>query len=223
MRVLTCAIFIAATIGFLAGTSFSEDPAPSEKEQMEAFMKAMEALGTPGGEHKILAGMAGEWDADVKMWGMGQEEQSKGASSSKMVFKGRFLQTSYEGTMHGKPYRGVGMMGFDNLKKHYHMSWYDNGSTAAYTMTGTGSDDGKVLTLTGMWEGPGGMKMNTKFVYTLKDADTFTMEHYTVNGGKETRDMIMTYTRKKAAAKPAAAARRAGRACCPPGYVGPGY
>ncbi len=217
-RWIGCIAIIAGTIGFMAGTGFGEDPKPDMEAQQKAMMDLMFKLAEPGEQHKMLAKMEGEWDVAARAWPMGKLEETKGHCVNRMVLGGRYLHTTWKGEMFGKPHHGIGMMGYDNGKEHFHSQWYDSMSSACYTLTGQAAKDGSGIASNGLWEMklPDGntMKMATKMVYTFKDADTFVMEHYSVNQGKEVREMELTYTRK---------AKRVAPGCCPKGSKGPGY
>ena len=224
IRNVTCALIVAASVGFFAGTAFTEDPAPDMEAQQKAMMDLMFKLAEPGEHHKTLAKMEGTWDVVSRAWPMGKLEESKGECINKMVLGGRYLHTTWKGEMFGKPHHGIGMMGYDNGKQQFHSQWYDSMSSACYQLLGQMTEDGKGISSDGLWEMklPDGnvMKMKTRMVYTFKDADTFVMEHYSVMEGKEVREMELTYTRRKAEA---AAPRRVAPGCCPPSGRGPGY
>lgn len=232
LRKFAIALLVAAGVGFTAGTAFTEDPAPDMDAQQKAMMDLMFKLAEPGEQHALLARMEGEWDVATRAWPMGKLQESKGWCRNRMVLGGRYLHTDWKGEMFGKPHTGIGMMGYDNGKQHYHSQWYDSMSSACYQLIGQASDDGSSISSIGTWEMklPDGqeMKMKTRMVYTFKDADTFVMEHYSVMGDKEVREMELTYKRRKPAQEPAqepaqAPARRAGPGCCPPRGKGPGY
>lgn len=222
IRKLACALIAAASIGFLAGTAFTEDPAPDMEAQQKAMMELMEKLATPNEHHQLMAKMEGDWDVHSRAWPMGKLEESKGRCTNTMVLGGRYLHTDWKGEMMGKPHHGIGVMGYDNAKQQYHSQWYDTWQTGCYQLHGQASEDGSSISSDGTWEMklPDGniMSMKTRMVYTFKDADTFVMEHYSIQGDKEVREMELTYTRRKPAAKP-----RVAPGCCPPSAKGPGY
>ena len=220
-RTLTCALIATLSIGFLAGTAFTEDPAPDMEAQQKAMMDLMMKMATPGEPHAVLASMEGDWDVHSRAWPMGKLQETKGSCTNKMVLGGRYLHTDWKGEMFDMPHHGIGMMGYDNAKAQYHTQWYDTMQTGCYQLTGQAAEDGKSITLNGSWEMklPDGneMKMATKMVWTFKDADTIVMEHFSVMGGKEVREMELTYSRRKPAPK------KANGRCCPPTGKGPGY
>jgi hypothetical protein len=218
MRWLASAVLVAGTIGFLAGSAFTEDPAPDEAEMMKMIME----LATPGAAHQQLADMAGDWDVDATMWMTpGEPIASKATSKGTMALGGRYLATEYSGTFQDMPFNGRGVLAYDNFKKQYQSVWFDSMSTSLSLETGSMSDDGKTLTMNGAWEGPMG-KVPFRNVYAFESKDRYTLTAYHTMGGEEAKTMELVFTRSapKAAAPAPAPAR--GR-CCPPGTRGPGY
>src|SRR6187401_2277448 len=89
-----------------------------EVDQQE-MLKKMEAAGTPGPAHKALEALVGNWKAEVKCW---QEpgsspNVSQGTAKTSWILNGRFLEEEFQGEMMGKPFTGVSLMGYDNLKQ----------------------------------------------------------------------------------------------------------
>jgi len=221
MRWLVSAVLVAGTIGFFAGTSFSEDPEPSEEEMMKMMME----LAKPGPGHETIDPMVGDFDVASKMWSPGADPVvSKASATTAWQLGGRYAGTDYQGDFQGMDFHGRGVMAFDNFKKQYQSIWYDSFSTNIMIMTGTGSEDGKTITMTGTWDGPMG-KIPMKHVYHVEGPDTHTLTAYMSSPEGEMKHMELTFTRKKAAATPAAApAARANSRCCPrPTTKGPGY
>lgn len=98
----------------------------------------------------------------------------------------------------GHPYSGIGITGYDNLRKRYVSTWIDTMGTGIFMMDGTAGPDGKTITLRGQHDEPGGGHMTHRAVWKLVDADTQTFEMYGDHGdGKEMKMMEMTYTRKR--------------------------
>ena len=218
MRWLVSAVLVAGSIGFFAGTGFSEDPEPSEEEMMKMMME----LGKPGPGHKAMEPMMGDFEVDSKMWMNDPEPiQSKATSTSDWVLGGRYATIDYKGSFQGMDFHGRGVMAFDNFKKEYQSVWYDSFSTNILYMTGSASDDGKTITFTGTWDGPmGAMKM--KHVYQIVGPDTYTLTGYMETPEGDQKHMELTFNRRKAPA--AAPAVRVNRRCCPkPTTKGPGY
>ncbi len=177
-------------------------------EQMEKAMKNMQEAGTPGENHKLLADyMVGEWTYENKMYHGPEPEVSKGTCTTKAFYDGRYVHAVHKGTINmpgadGKPtevpFEGTAMNGYDNVKKKFVGTWVDNFSTCIVVVEGTYDAKAKTITYTG--EMPDCMNDNKpcKFreVVRLVSKDKHVLEWYQEMGGKESKTMEITYTRK---------------------------
>ena len=95
-----------------------------EMEMMVAHWK----LHTHGASHRMLAGMAGSWNARIKIWSEPDKPstESSGWSEQKMILDGRFLHQEFNGEMMGSPFIGIGITGYDNGSKQYVSNWMDS-------------------------------------------------------------------------------------------------
>jgi hypothetical protein len=123
--------------------------------------------------------------------------EATGTAEMKVLLDGRFLQQEYSSTMMGHPYSGVGITGYDNMSKKYVSTWFDSMGTGVFTMEGSGSPDGKTITLKGSHPEPGGGKMTHRAVWKIVDDNKQTFDMYgSHHGGKEMKMMEIVYTRK---------------------------
>jgi hypothetical protein len=191
---------------FLSAPASADHPKDQAKEAKaaattpahDAMMAEMMKNATPGKEHEVLKSMGGKWKATIKAWGgPGEPTVSQGTMDNDVEFGGRMLTGKFKGDMMGMPMEGLSLMGFDNKKQQYWSFWADNMSTAAMMMYGTGSADGKTITLKGSGDGMDGKPTDYVMTTKLVDADThvFTME--SMMGGKMTPMMEITYNRNK--------------------------
>ncbi|CAN5392488.1 hypothetical protein BH09PLA1_BH09PLA1_04030 [soil metagenome] len=176
----------------------SPEAAKMQKEMEDKMMQA----GMPGPEHKEMMKSAGDWDAQVKFLDMATgkwSEPTKGTMHMEPIMDGRYMQMTFEGSMmmNGQtmPFKGMGIMGYDNMKKKYFSTWIDSMSTMMMKSEGTKSGD--TLTLMGsMPDGMGG-ESKTREVMKHADADHMSYEMYCDMMGKEMKMMEISYTRKK--------------------------
>jgi len=178
-----------------AGTAAAKK-APSQEEMMAAMMKAA----TPGPEHLKLKSLEGKFTADVTMTDpTGKEEKSTGSMKNEMILGGRYLKQDYSGTMMGMPFKGGGLVGYDNVKKKYTMLWVDELSTQMMISEGAFDESAKTLTTTCSMVCPGDdAKKNFKQVVTWADDDHHTFDMYEVTPeGKENKCLTIKYTRVK--------------------------
>ena len=66
-------LLAVAGLAFAAGHFFTDAtsvafPPPGQEEQMSPETKAWMEAGTPGKHHEILNALAGQWDAEFKIW-----------------------------------------------------------------------------------------------------------------------------------------------------------
>ncbi len=183
-----------------ASLAVAKDKKQEGKMDQQAMMEAYQKLATPGEPHKQLAGLAGSWTTQTKEWMEPGKPpvESTGSVEMKMLLDGRFLQQEFTGNMMGQPYAGVGISGYDNLRKRYVTTWIDTMGTGIFMMEGTASADRKTITLRGQHDVPGGGRMTHRAVWKISDTNTHTFEMYgSHRGAKEMKMMEIIYTRKQ--------------------------
>lgn len=176
----------------------SEDWVPVDSA---AAMKAMWEAGTPGPQHAMLAKSNGVWNAEMTMWmAEGAPGQtSKSVCTNKMLYDGRYQQSSFKGDFGGMPFEGTSITGYDNAKKVYYSTWMDNMSTALMNMEGTWDEATKSINLKGKMLCPAnGKECEMREVYKIVDDNTHVMEMYgpDMKTGKEYKSMEIKFTRK---------------------------
>jgi hypothetical protein len=187
---------IAAGIVVAADKSASQKP----DAKAEEMMKKMEAAGTPGPAHKVLDALAGEWNAEVKMW-MAPDAPptiNKASAKSEWTMKGRFLKEEFTGEFMGQPFRGLSFIGYDNVKEKYNSVWIDDMSTTMVTSEGEADKAGKVITFEGSYACAltGEKEKPAKQVYRLISRDKHIFEMHDPRLGANSKTMEITYTRK---------------------------
>lgn len=167
-----------------------------EKAMMELWKQAA----TPGEPHKLFATLAGSWTTATKEWmAPGKPPmETAGTAEMKMLLDGRFLYQEFNGQMMGQPFNGIGIDGYDNIRKKYVTAWMDSMGTGIFIMEGTASSDGKTITLRGSHPEPGGGKMSHRAIWKLIDNNTQQFDMYGAHHGqKEMKMMEIVYTRKE--------------------------
>lgn len=156
---------------------------------------------TPGVAHKMLDPRVGKWTLEVRQFegpNAGTHE-STGTSEMKWVMDGRFVQEDATGTFMDMPFKGCGLIGYDNLKKKYVTSWVDNMSTGI--MTGESTYDASSKSFNGVSECPdvmAGSYVRSRSVEKWTDNDHFTTQAFGAGpDGKEFMKMEIAYTRQK--------------------------
>ena len=170
---------------------------PSQDEMMAAWMK----LAAPGEHHAQLKALAGSWKTVVKSWeGPGEPKVSEGTCESTLMMDGRYLKEEYTGDFGGMPFQGIGITGYDNIKKKYVSSWVDNFGTGIMESEGTIDPAKKVITYHSKMPDPmnpmSGKMVPVKMTTRIVDDGSHIFTMYGNREGKEVRQMEITYTRK---------------------------
>ena len=172
------------------------------------MMAQMMELGKPGENHKLLAGMAGDWTYTLKMWmdPTGKPQESKGTSTRKAIMGGRYFIAEHAGTfqmpgpdgkMQSMDFKGTAIEGYDNARKKFVSSWVDNMSTMILNSEGTYDPGAKTFTYNAECEMMPGKLTKIREIIKIVDNDHHTFEWYDDSHGPEARTMEISYTRKK--------------------------
>lgn len=192
----TCLCLLAT-----ASPVIAKDKALDKQMDHQAMMEAYTKLATPGEPHKQLASQAGSWATKTKSWMEPDKPpmESTGACDNTVLLDGRFLQQKCTGDMMGQPFTGIGVHGYDNATRKYVTTWIDSMGTGIFFMEGTGSADGKTVTLNGSHPDPMGGVMKHRAVWTFVDPNTQIFEMYGsgTQHGDEMKMMEITYKRKQ--------------------------
>jgi Protein of unknown function (DUF1579) len=197
IRTLAFALTLTAALPVLAQDTSTGAPkmSPEEAAMMAAYQKA----GTPGPQHARMKEHVGTYDLKIRSWekpGAPPIEES-GTATRSMALDGRVMVEDLHSKMHGQPFDGHGMQGYDNVSGKYWSTWNDSMSTGLMVSEGT-CDDSGACTFTGSWNDPV-TKGRTTARMTSKWLSP-TVEQFEMYGpgqdGKEMKMMEITYTRK---------------------------
>ncbi|GLH65839.1 DUF1579 domain-containing protein [Geothrix edaphica] len=195
-RIVAAASMVMA-LPLLAQEAKEKKPTAAQQAMMEAWQKAA----TPGSNHKLLAGLTGQWTFATKMWMEpgAPPEMSTGSAVYTPLMDGRFIQGEYTGTFGGMAFQGLGLTGYDNVARHFTATWADNMGTAIMLMTGTYDPTSKTFTYKGDMDDmmKPGTKVKVRQTVKILSDDSHVMEWYESRGGKEIKTMEITYTRQK--------------------------
>jgi hypothetical protein len=176
--------------------------ADSAQQPMDsAMMATWMAAATPGEMHKMLAMSDGEWDGEVTSWmdPAAPPTKSKSWSMNKMVLGGRFQHSETSGCFGGMPFEGMGLVGYDNIKKVFMSTWIDNMGTTMMNLEGPYDPTTKTIHLSGTCTNPmDGKQMRMREDFTITDDNNQLMVMYGPDmKGKEFKTMEIKFTRKK--------------------------
>ncbi len=180
---------------------------PNEAEMMRQMMD----LSKLNENHKLLADLAGNWIYTIKFWMShdpnAKPEESNGTATIKPIMDGRYFITNVSGKMKmpgadGKmkevPFKGMGIDGYDNVKKRFVEAWIDNMGTGIEFSEGNYNPATKTFTYDAEIEPMPGIIAKVREVLKIADKDHHTLEWYENHGGKEVKTMEINYTRAKA-------------------------
>lgn len=188
--------FFAIVLAFGGSALAQSGEKMDEKAMMEAFVKAA----TPGEQHKLLAATAGTWTVETKAWMVpGQPaEVSTGTAEIKVLMDGRYIAEHVTSEFAGMPFSGLGLTGYDNIKKRYVSTWIDNFGTGIVMMEGDYDPATKTYTYEGTFADPmTGAQKTMRSVAHFVDANKHVAEMYDkLPDGKWLKTMELTYTRK---------------------------
>lgn len=172
------------------------------------MMKQMMEMSKLNENHKLLADMNGSWNYSIKMWMSpdpnAKPQESKGTATRKSAMGGRYAMMDVTGNMQmpgpdGKmknmQFKGMGVDGYDNVKKKFVSSWIDNMGTGIQFSEGTYDPASKTFTFASEMEMMPGMKTPVRETLKVTDKDHMLMEWYETHGGQEKKTMEIAYTR----------------------------
>src|SRR5262245_15269187 len=109
------AVVLAALVGVGRAEDVKGPPSP------ETVLKALAEAGKPGPEHQKLQPFVGDWDLTVKMWTDPSRPPAelKGTVERRWIMGGRCVQETARGEFEGKPFDGLGLLGYDRGQKKY--------------------------------------------------------------------------------------------------------
>jgi Protein of unknown function (DUF1579) len=175
--------------------------ATSGQPNQAEMMKQMMELSKTGGNHKLLADLVGTWTYTVKMWmnpdPNAKPDESKGTAVRKSMMDGRFFVMDVTGKMKDTTFKGMGIEGYDNVKKKFVGTWMDNMGTGVMMSEGDYDPATKTFTYASEYEAIPGMKTKIREVLKIVDNNHHTFEWYENRGGQEKKTMEINYTRKK--------------------------
>ena len=167
---------------------------------MEEAMKAEQ----PGPEHKILECFLGNWEGKVKFWMApgGDPMETTGTIHREWQLDGHWMVEHVDGASMmpgGKPFKGMGLIGYNTIEKRYEFAWVDNEST--HVDISTGSYDAAKKTFTfeaNSLNAMTGKREKQKTVADVSNPDREVFTGYAAGpDGKEFKNIEMVFEKKK--------------------------
>ena len=179
-----------------SGQAQQQPPMDAMQQQMMANMAAYAATGP---EHDHLKRRLGQWEHTATMWPHPGAEPvvTHGQTVTELIMGGRFLLDRSTGEFFGQQFEGMGITGYDRIKKKYTGIWIDNMGTGIYSVEGEPDDSGNVVTYSSNYSCTmTGTVKQGKSVETTIDADHWKLEMYdTTPAGQEFKAFQIEYKR----------------------------
>jgi hypothetical protein len=196
-RVLSLTVALAFALA--AGCASSGEPKgkakapPAEELSRTEVERRMHAHGTPGVAHQVLNGRVGTWQCSIRYWPpYSAEPESMAATSDiKWTMDGLFLEDRTRSDFGGNPFKGLGLMGFDNLKQRYVSTWIDNKSTSIASSEGGYDPDTRTFRFAGKAADPAsGRMLDVRCLERVIDDDNWTSEAWILQPSGEERKLL---------------------------------
>lgn len=191
----------------------SKSAAKEGGQDMQKMMQQMAEMSKLNENHKLLSSLDGNWDYSIKFWmnpdPKAPPQESTGTATRKTIMDGRYVMMDVSGNMKmpdetgnmkDVEFKGMGLEGYDNMKKKFIASWIDNMGTGIEFSEGTYDPATKTFTYSMEMEPMPGMKTKVRELVKLVDDNHMMLEWYeTPQGkgkGKERKTMEINYTKK---------------------------
>ena len=162
-----------------------------------AFAPLVQEAASPpaaAADSKALDAWIGTWTAEVEAGG----QRSQGREVCRRDYGGTWIVSEFEGEIFGAPFKGLGLLGYDEVRRAYVSTWIDSVTPSLTVSEGQLSADGKVLKSTATGVDSEGQPVVTESITTFRDARTrvFELAHVQPDGSRFT-GLKITYTRKE--------------------------
>ncbi len=155
----------------------------------------------PSKQHfDLISTFVGEWTTTTTSFNGETNEPTTSTGQARFfpAMNGRFICGDLEGTLFGKPFKGMGLWGFNTNQNRFESTWVDTQNTGISTFNGEKTND-TTFTWTGTVTNPAtGNAEQGKGVTTFTNENSFTYAFYVTINGKETKAYETTYNRVSA-------------------------
>ncbi len=144
------------------------------------------------GAHANLAAMTGNWKGTTKTWFEPNKlaDESPMEGNLKTILGGRFLLHEYHGSLEGKAFEGIAIIGYYHLTNSWQQAWVDSfhmgtGILMSESEPQANATDGKVNVLGSYgWEG-GDEKWGWRTTLEMQGNDTLIITAFNIIPGQE--------------------------------------
>lgn len=175
----------------------SERPAP---QSAMPSPEEMARLSTPSEHHHKLAPLIGTWKHTVHWWmdPHGAPQVMKGTNVNRWILGKRFVMQEVKSADKKRPFEGIGLTGYDNVRERYTGVWMDTMGTGMMSATGIYSPTENAIKEHGTFSCPisGDKTQEFRADWKIIDDDHYRYEMF-INDthGKEFKMMHIDYER----------------------------
>jgi hypothetical protein len=160
----------------------------------------LEDLTVPGKPHEVLAGTVGEWSLSIRVWSApeGEPTETTGTATGRWILGERFVETTYQGEVMGRPFEALKIEGYEKAKEQYVSTWRDNLGNYTLIFEGACGDDCSKRTMIASFQDPiSKQQLRIKGLTTLTGDDSYSYESYILMpDGSEFKNMELLAERR---------------------------
>lgn len=192
-------VCVGLFVGRVGGQEAEKPPQPPSAEDMAAMMAKMTKYTQPSEHHKMLERFLGKWNSETRITMAGAETPGdKGTSEATWLMEGRWLQSKGTGKMMGMPADLYMIIGYDNFKMSYVVTFISSIGTEMLHAEGDLDQYGKTLIMYGTLDEylTGEHDKMCKYVWRFESDDKIVFEIHDLSiGEKNTKVVEVVSTR----------------------------
>lgn len=200
---------IAAVAGSSANLGARVQPEMPDPQEMAKQMEAWLATTKVGPQHEYLKQAVGTFDMTLRTFWGPEPIVTKGKSVRTLEMDGRYVLDRAEfemmmpdpanmAEMKTRKISGLGITGYDNVRKQYWSIWLDSMGSAPMVMRGSLDQTGKVMSMFGQMDEPmtGEIGKTVKSVSTMPSPTSEKFEMWEVQYGDPFKVFEIEYSKR---------------------------
>lgn len=201
-------LILVVALGLIAAPSFAQKtkksvkpkaasttettPVENPEENRDRLAQAESRMMGP--MHHLLIQWSGHWREEIKLWATPNSKEpmiSPAIRDGRIAAEGRFLTSMTVGQIGTTPYEAQSVLGFDNAKKVFVKTWFDNLGTSILVLEGTYDEKNNLVDFVGYTTDPITRKpVKVHQIMRIIDPNTQILEVFVeLKEGKETKSM----------------------------------